>query len=72
MYFFLHHVPIFLGEPALSVLYLSDHDFKKGETLHFTCAPIFQRGKQGVIIGIKAEGTYVSVKFIDWIVPGGL
>lgn len=71
---FLHYVPIFVGEPALSlsVSHLSDHDFKKGETLYFVCASIFHTCKQGVVVGIKSEGTSVSAKFIDWIVPGGL
>jgi hypothetical protein len=58
VYFFLHYAPIFLDEPALSVSHLSDHDFKKGESLYFACAPIFETRKQGMfVVAIKAEGT---------------
>jgi hypothetical protein len=65
-------VPIFLAELPASILHLSDHDFKKGDTLYFACAPIFPKGKPGVVVGIKAEATYVSAKFIDWIVLDNL
>jgi hypothetical protein len=65
-------VPKFLAEFPASFLHLSDHKFKTVDTLYFAYAPIFSKGKPGVLVGIRAEGTYVSVKFIDWIVPDSL